>query len=92
MRASRFAQRGWVNWLPPSELSKRSLATAVLDALDQPVGCAGRPPDLLGRQRAALHLLNGGAEEVAEAVEAAELSATGSDDLLAVGPQLLGKV
>jgi predicted glycosyltransferase len=89
MRASRFAQRGWVKWLPPTELSSSSLATAVLDALDTPVGCAGRPPDLLGRQRAALHLLNGGAEEDAEA---AVLSATGSDDLLGVGPQLLGKV
>jgi predicted glycosyltransferase len=89
MRASRFADRGWVKWLPPAELSSSSLATAVLDALDRPVGCAGRPPDLLGRQRAAHHLLNGGAREDADA---AVLSATGSDDLLGVGPQLLGKV
>ena len=61
MRASRFAQRGWVDWLPPASLSSTSLANAVLDALDKPVGCAGPPPDLLGRQRAALHLLNGSA-------------------------------
>ncbi|QWZ08027.1 hypothetical protein KRR39_22215 [Nocardioides panacis] len=89
MRASRFAERGWVKWLPPAELSSTTLAAAVLDALDRPVGCAGRPPDLLGRQRAARHLLNGGAQED---TDAAVLSATGSDDLLGVGPQLLGKV
>ena len=89
MRASRFAQRGWVDWLPPASLSSRSLATAVLDALDKPVGCAGPPPDLLGRQRAALHLLNG---VVPDDGDAAELSATGSDDLVGVTSQLLGKV
>ena len=86
MRASRFAERGWVEWLPPASLSSASLATAVLDALDKPVGCAGPPPDLLGRQRAARHLLDGGIPADAD------LPATGSDDLRGVTPQLLGKV
>jgi predicted glycosyltransferase len=88
MRASRFAQRGWVEWLPPASLSSTSLANAVLDALDKPAGFAGPPPDLLGRQRAALHLLNGGAQVD---VEDAVLSATGSDDRVGVPPQLLGE-
>jgi predicted glycosyltransferase len=88
MRASRFAQRGWVEWLPPASLSSTSLANAVLDALDKPVGYAGPPPDLLGRQRAARHLLNGSTPaEVDDAV----LSAIGSDDRLGVPSQLLGE-
>ena len=63
MRARRFAERGWVYWLPPASLSTESLAAAVLDALDSPVGPASRPPDLLGRQRAARHLLDAGLPE-----------------------------
>ena len=30
MRATRFASRGWVNWLPPERLSEHALAEAIL--------------------------------------------------------------
>jgi predicted glycosyltransferase len=50
MRARLFAERGWVDWLPPAGLSAETLGRAVVDALDArwtmtPV----RPPDLAGR-------------------------------------------
>jgi predicted glycosyltransferase len=50
MRARLFAERGWVDWLPPEDLSAATLGSAVADALDarwatSPV----RPPDLSGR-------------------------------------------
>jgi predicted glycosyltransferase len=59
MRASRFASRGWVNWLPPEELSEQALAGAILAALDTPRDTIRLGPDLGGRRRAALHLLGG---------------------------------
>jgi predicted glycosyltransferase len=59
MRATRFASRGWVNWLPPERLSERALAEAILAALDAPRDTIRLGPDLGGRQRAALHLLDG---------------------------------
>jgi predicted glycosyltransferase len=50
MRAQLFAERGWVDWLPPADLCAETLGRAVVDALDTrwamtPV----RPPDLSGR-------------------------------------------
>jgi predicted glycosyltransferase len=87
MRARRFAERGWVDWLPPAALSPESLAAAVLSALDKPADHGGLPPNLFGRQRAALHLLDGG---VQGDVEEAEFPPTGSD-LGSGTPQLLGK-
>jgi predicted glycosyltransferase len=89
MRASRFAQRGWVDWLPPASLCPETLSAAVLEALDKPAEAAVLPPDLFGRQRAARHLLYGGAREDADGEV---FSPTGSDDLFGGAPQLLGKV
>jgi predicted glycosyltransferase len=87
MRADRFAQRGWVDWLPPASLSQETLATAVLEALEKPDATAVVPPDLFGRQRAARHLLTG----VREDTEGEVFSPTGSDDLFGATP-LLGQV
>ena len=50
MRASLFAERGWVSWLRPQELSAGTLAAAMTDALHGPRTSASvRPPDLQGR-------------------------------------------
>lgn len=57
MRASRFAARGWVRWLPPEQLDPASLADAVAAALEAPVSPVRLAPDLDGRRRAARHLL-----------------------------------
>jgi predicted glycosyltransferase len=59
MRASRFAARGWVNWLPPERLSAPGLAGAILSAMDAPRDTIRLGLDLGGRRRAALHLLDG---------------------------------
>jgi hypothetical protein len=51
MRARLFAERGWVDWLPPQELSPGTLAEAIATALDGPPTTAPvRPPDLAGRR------------------------------------------
>jgi predicted glycosyltransferase len=53
IRASSFADRGWVRWIRPEALSAESLAGAIGAAL---AGCstdAATSPDLGGRQRAA---------------------------------------
>jgi predicted glycosyltransferase len=89
MRARRFAERGWVSWLPPASLSTENLTVAVLDALDSPVDPASRPPDLLGRQRAARHLLDAGFRRVADDEI---FFSTGSDDLVGAGPPIFGEV
>ncbi len=53
MRVSRFAERGWLKWLPPELLSAQALATGMIDALtSRPESVAGAP-DLDGRVRAA---------------------------------------
>ena len=53
MRASQFAQRGWVSQLDPDELRPDRLATAVLAALaPHPPVCPASPPDLGGLARA----------------------------------------
>jgi predicted glycosyltransferase len=50
MRARLFAERGWVDWLPPQDLSAGSLAEAVTAALHGPRSPTPvRPPDLSGR-------------------------------------------
>jgi predicted glycosyltransferase len=58
MRASRFAERGWVRWLSPESLSADTLADAMLEALVSPSGSRPTAPDLAGRTRAAAHLLS----------------------------------
>jgi predicted glycosyltransferase len=63
MRASRLARRGWVQWLPPAELSPLALAAAVLSGLNSPGSRRVRPPDLQGLQRAAQHLVGDGLQE-----------------------------
>jgi predicted glycosyltransferase len=51
MRARLFAERGWVDWLRPQELSPETLAEAIGTALDGPRTTAPvRPPDLTGRR------------------------------------------
>jgi predicted glycosyltransferase/nucleoside-diphosphate-sugar epimerase len=53
MRASQFAQRGWVSQLDPDELRPDRLAAAVLAALTpQQASRASLPPDLGGLARA----------------------------------------
>ena len=56
MRAKLFADRGWVNWLPPADLSPDMLAQAALSALTTGRLRSSRP-DLRGRYAAAQHLL-----------------------------------
>jgi predicted glycosyltransferase/nucleoside-diphosphate-sugar epimerase len=53
MRASQFAQRGWVSQLDPDDLRPDRLADAVLAALTpEPAPRASSPPDLDGLARA----------------------------------------
>jgi predicted glycosyltransferase len=58
MRASRFAERGWVRWLSPESLSAEILAKVMTEALAAPRTAAAEPPDLGGRDRAAKHLVS----------------------------------
>ncbi len=56
MRARLFADRGWVDWLPPADLSPDMLAKAALSALTNHRNRTSTP-DLRGRHAAAQHLL-----------------------------------
>lgn len=56
MRAKLFADRGWVSWLPPEELTPAALADAALSALSTGPRRTSSP-DLTGRRTAARHLL-----------------------------------
>ncbi len=56
MRAKLFADRGWVDWLPPLELAPEALAAAMLAALERPVGSSAPRPDLAGLHAATAHL------------------------------------
>jgi predicted glycosyltransferase len=56
MRAKLFADRGWVTWLPPDELSTDTLAEAAVTALTTPRH-RDSTPNLHGRHNAAQHLL-----------------------------------
>lgn len=58
-RARLFAERGWVNWLPPDRLGPNTLAEAMLAALAGPGQASPVPPDLRGRQVAVDRLLAG---------------------------------
>jgi predicted glycosyltransferase len=50
MRARLFAERGWVDWLRPQDLSAGTLGRAVIRALHRPWATTSvRPPDLAGR-------------------------------------------
>jgi predicted glycosyltransferase len=50
MRARLFADRRWVDWLPPQELNAETLGTAVTTALHKPWATTPvHPPDLAGR-------------------------------------------
>jgi predicted glycosyltransferase len=58
LRASLFAERGWIGWLPPESLSAPTLAQAILEQLQS--DCSSLPgsgPDLGGRVAAVQHLL-----------------------------------
>jgi predicted glycosyltransferase len=56
MRAKLFADRGWVSWLPPQELTPEVLAEAAVTALTTRRHRISAP-DLRGRHVAAQHLL-----------------------------------
>lgn len=53
MRVSRFAERGWLRWVPPETLSASTLATGMIDALTSEPETVTGVPDLAGRVRAA---------------------------------------
>jgi predicted glycosyltransferase len=53
MRVSRFAERGWIHWLPPELLSPQALAAGMDAALTSPPQSKTGAPDLDGRVRAA---------------------------------------
>jgi predicted glycosyltransferase len=58
MRARLFAERGWVDWLRPQDLSAETLGMAVTQALYKPwTTTPVRPPDLAGRTVAASRLI-----------------------------------
>lgn len=59
MRARRFAERGWVDWLRPDLLSPEALSEAIARALAASPTVVSVAPDLAGRKRAAAHLLQG---------------------------------
>jgi predicted glycosyltransferase len=69
MRAALFAERGWVDWLPPAEMTADALAAAMLGSLAKPVGTPAAPPDLDGLSAATAHLVgmtaDGGRDGVA---------------------------
>jgi predicted glycosyltransferase len=51
MRAALFAERGWVDWLRPQDLSPETLGDAIAASLAGPWTTApARPPDLAGRK------------------------------------------
>jgi predicted glycosyltransferase len=59
MRARLFAERGWVDWLRPQDLSAETLGRAVTEALYKPWATTPvRPPDLAGRTVAAGQLID----------------------------------
>jgi predicted glycosyltransferase len=63
MRARLFAERGWVDWLRPQDLSAETLGMAVTEALYKPwTTTPVRPPDLTGRTVAAGRLIESLAE------------------------------
>jgi predicted glycosyltransferase len=72
MRASRFAQRGWVRWLPPESLSPEAMSGAVLEALQVPLDPTNGLPDLGGRKVAASYLLGELAKKEADGVQGAQ--------------------
>ena len=59
MRAQLFAERGWVDWLPPQDLRGETLVQAVTTALGRSWGSTPeRPPDLSGRRVAGDRLID----------------------------------
>jgi predicted glycosyltransferase len=59
MRARLFAERGWVDWLPPQDLGRDTLVEAVMTALGRSWGSTPeRPPDLSGRRVAGDRLID----------------------------------
>jgi predicted glycosyltransferase len=58
MRARLFAERGWVDWLPPEDLDAVSLARAVIAGLRERSGATvAAPPNLEGRTAASAALI-----------------------------------
>lgn len=90
MRARSFADRGWVRWVQPDTLDPDTLATAMASAMGTTAGRGTVAPDLLGRQRAAGHLLHGWGRRPANA--ASDLvSSSAIAEPLEVSPRLLGE-
>ena len=56
MRARLFAERGWVGWLPPAQLSPETLQQAMIEALTKPATAPLTAPDLNGRAEAVRYL------------------------------------
>jgi predicted glycosyltransferase len=56
MRARLFAERGWVGWLPPAQLSPETLQQAIVKALAMPATSPAAVPDLNGRIEAVRYL------------------------------------
>ncbi len=73
MRARLFAERGWVSWLPPEEVSPEALAKAALTALTTHRHRLYQP-DLRGRYAAAQHLLSRVDHESYPSIEPAEVA------------------
>jgi predicted glycosyltransferase len=91
MRARRFAQRGWVQWVAPDALSADSLATAMAVALDTPAAPVCVQPDLRGRQRAAQHLMGGGVEDAVNGSAKDLVMSAVAEESLDTSTQLLGE-
>jgi predicted glycosyltransferase len=87
MRASLFAQHGWVSWLDPDELNADRLARAVLSSLSAPARSAP-PPDLNGLSRTGDYLLSGVRSDSSAPTARAE-SETGHMTASATSPPLL---
>jgi predicted glycosyltransferase len=80
MRARLFAERGWVDWLHPHDLTAEALGRAVTEALHRPWATTPvRPPDLAGRTVAAGQLVQALAGRAdLDAVPVAAAAATAS--------------
>lgn len=59
LRARSFAERGWVHWLPPDQLTVQALAAAIATILAGSVPTPAGAPDLHGREVVVERLLAG---------------------------------
>lgn len=91
MRASRFAERGWIRWLPAPSLSPKALADEMVRALDTPPAPPSVAPDLRGRERAAAHLLAGLNGHAAAGRRVSLVPAAANDEPVGESAQLVGQ-